>query len=151
MGILSNLGDFEMKHIGIVLLSFFYLFGGDYHDIDWALDYRDAIKEAKSSKKSVMVLITSKYCKWCKKLKRETLSNDIVIDRVNREFVAVEVRRGAKNYPYRHLRARVVPTIYFLYNNGKPIMRPVRGYWSVENFLSYLDDAQRRMARKRKD
>ncbi len=123
------------------------LFSDSYKEIDWSIDYRDAIHTAQTSNKPIMVLITSQRCKWCKKLKLETLSDEVIIDRLNDNFVTLEVTRGQKTYPYRHLRARVVPTIYFLTKNGKPIIRPVRGYWGVENFNSYLDDVKRRLSK----
>jgi len=42
------------------------------------------------------------------------------------------------------LKVRAVPTIYFIDSEGDPIMKPVVGYWDIENFQSYLDDAERK-------
>lgn len=133
----------------LLLLSFLQSSESSYKDIDWSINYRDAIKTAQHKNRPVMVLITSKRCKWCKKLKYETLSNEAIIDRLNDNFVTVEIDRYKRNYPYKRLRVRVVPTIYFLDKNGKPLMRPVIGYWSAENFNSYLDDVERRLKRRR--
>ncbi len=122
--------------------------GGEYDDIDWGVDYNDAVKIGEKSNKPIMVLITSKRCKWCNKLKSKTLSDDTIIERLNASFSTVEVTRKEDDYPYKKLRARAVPTIYFLGKDGKPLMRPVVGYWNIENFNSYLDDAER-LAKKR--
>jgi thioredoxin-related protein len=121
------------------------LFGNsaDFEDINWNADYEEAINIAKIDKKPTMVLITSTRCKWCKKMKEKTLSNENIIGRLNSKFSTVEVTRKSDEYPEDVLRARAVPTIYFLDTDGKPMMRPVVGYWNVENFQSYLDDAEK--------
>jgi thioredoxin-related protein len=132
----------------LTLLFPVLIFGGDYEDIDWEVDYSDAIKVAKYQNKPVMVLITTKRCKWCKKLKNRTLSNDTIIGKLNSNFVAVEVTRRKDDYPYKKLRARAVPTIYFLDANGKPLMKPVIGYWNIKNFNSYIKFATRKAIKK---
>ena len=121
-----------------------FSFAGEYDDIELKIDYDEAISIGKIEGKPVMVLITSKRCKWCKKFKKKTFSDDKIINRLNENFSVVEVTRKKDDYPYKKLRARAVPTIYFLNSNGKPFMRPVIGYWNIENFNSYLSDAERK-------
>lgn len=133
------------KLVIITTLLFTFAYGGDYEDIEWSFDYEEAVQTGLKQDKPIMVLITSKRCKWCKKFKAKTLSNDKIINRLNNDFITVEVTRKKDDYPYKKLRARAVPTIYFINKNGKPVMRPVIGYWSIENFNSYLDDAQRKI------
>jgi len=132
------------KLLLILVILFTYSQAGEYDDIDLKIDYEEAVEIGQIDKKPIMILITSKRCKWCKKLKKKTLSNDKIINRLNENFSVVEVTRKKDDYPYKKLRARAVPTIYFLGSNGKPFMRPIIGYWNVENFSSYLDDAERR-------
>jgi thioredoxin-related protein len=138
------------KFFFILLISSMTLFSGDYEDINWESDFSDALKSAKFQSKPTMVLITTKRCKWCKKMKRKTLGNEEVIGRLNSNFVTVEVTRRVDDYPYKELRARAVPTIYFLSAEGKPLMRPVIGYWNVENFLSYINRAEKQAMRSEK-
>jgi len=130
----------------LLLLPFivFLSYGGEYDDIDLKVDFEEAVDIGKVENKPIMVLITSKRCKWCKKFKKRTLSDDKIINRLNDKFEVVEVTRKKDDYPYKKLRARAVPTIYFLNSDGKPFMRPVIGYWNIENFNSYLNDAERR-------
>jgi thioredoxin-related protein len=134
----------------LLFLTSIALFAGDYEDIEWELDYKDATKVANYQNKPIMVLITTKRCKWCKKMKHKTLSDDSVISRLNENFVTVEVTRREDDYPYKELRARAVPTIYFLSAEGKKIMRPVMGYWNVENFMSYIGKAEKEAMRSSK-
>ncbi len=120
------------------------LHGGTYKDIEWNNDYNDAIASAEVKNRPIMVLITSPQCKWCNKMKHSTLSDDEVIARLNSKFIIVEITKGEGDYPQSVLKARAVPTIYFIDNDGDPIMKPVVGYWDIENFKSYLDDAERK-------
>ena len=136
----------------VILLAIIFLFSyaGDYEDIDFKIDFEEAIEIGQIENKPTMVLITSKRCKWCKKLKTRTLSNDKIINRLNDKFTVVEVRRKQDDYPHKKLRARAVPTTYFVDFQGKPFMRPIIGYWNTENFSSYLDKAERKFKRLKK-
>ena len=142
-----------MKYILSFLLFFSLstLSGADFYDINWEDSYKEALAEAKIQNKYVMVLITSKRCKWCKKLKRYTLTNDAVVNRLNDKFISVELTRKRDDYPQKELRARAVPTTYFLDADGNKIMnRPVIGYWNVRNYLSQLDVVDYQIQRKEK-
>jgi len=138
------------KFLFLLPIIVFLSYGGEYDDVDLKIDFEEAVEMGKIENKPVMVLITSTRCKWCKKFKKKTLSNDKIINRLNDKFSVVEVTRKKDDYPYKKLRARAVPTIYFVGADGKPFMRPVIGYWNIENFDSYLDDAERRFKRSKK-
>ena len=60
----------------------------------WSEDYRSAMAAAKNGGKAVYVLITAPDCRWCRKFKRTTLTDDAVRKRLERLAVGVEVYRG---------------------------------------------------------
>ena len=122
------------------------LFGSE---INWAKDYDTAIKQAKKEHKRVMLLITSETCKWCRKLEATTLKDFKVVDRLNRDYISIEVTRNKDEYPTQFM-AKVVPITYFLDNDEEVIMRGVMGYWSSEDYLSIMDDVDRYYKRKLK-
>jgi protein disulfide-isomerase len=132
------------KIIGLTIIFSFTLFGATYKDIEWSSDYVDAVTSSEIKHRPVMVLVTSPQCKWCNKFKNTTLSDDEVVARLNAKFITVELTKGESNYPQNILKVRAVPTIYFIDSDGDPIMKPVVGYWDIENFQSYLDDAERK-------
>ncbi len=117
-------------------------------ELSWADSYADAVAKAKAENKNVLVLISKDRCRWCKKLKTTTLQDEAVVARVERGYVAVEVTRGVDDYP-EYLKAKMVPMSYFLYPDGSLIMRGVAGYWSTEDYMSFLDDVDYKIKKQR--
>jgi len=115
--------------------------------LNWADSYADAIAKAKSENKNVMLLITTHTCRWCRKLESETLVDESVTARLNRDYISVHVTRGEDEYP-ESLNAPGVPATYFLNAEGEPIIKRVMGYWNVEDYSSFLDDVDYKLGRK---
>jgi thioredoxin-related protein len=82
-----------------------------YDQVSWANSYEEALEEAKILDKRVMVLITTQQCKWCKRLKKKTLRNKKLVERINDQYVSVQVTRDVDKYP-KFLRAKVVPSTH---------------------------------------
>ncbi len=134
-----------MRKIFISLcLSFFSLYGAE---LNWAKSYEEAMQKAFQQNKNVMLLVTTKRCRWCRKLESTTLQDEGVINRLEKDYISVHVTRGKDDYPS-HLKASGVPTTFFLDVNGQPIIKKVVGYWNVEDYLSFLDDVDYKLGRK---
>lgn len=134
-----------MKKILILLsLSLFSLYGAD---LDWAGSYKEAIAKATEQKKSVMLLVTTETCRWCRKLESTTLKDDNVVARLQKDYVSVHVTRDVDDYPC-HLKVKGVPTTFFLDVSGKPIIKKVVGYWNAEDYFSFLDDVDYKLGKK---
>ncbi|MDH5464955.1 MAG: thioredoxin family protein [Thiovulaceae bacterium] len=136
-----------MKKTALILLLFLGFVQANV--LTKATSYDAALAQAIKEKKNLMVLITTENCKYCKKMKRTTFAIPKVIERIEKSYIFVEVTRFKDKYP-RSLKAIGVPTTYFLYNNGTPIMRGVLGYWNSIDFLSFMDDADRKIVKKDK-
>jgi len=137
--------EYPMKKILIILcINVFTLFGAE---LNWAGSYKEAIIKAKTENKNVMLLITTKSCRWCKKLESETLSDNSIVSRMNKDYISIHVTRGEGGYP-EELVATGVPASYFLNSDGKPIIKKVLGYWNVEDYHSFLDDVDYKLGRK---
>lgn len=117
-------------------------------EINWVEEYDEAIDKAKRENKNVMLLITSTTCRWCRKLEATTLKDESVVTRINKDYIAVHVTRNFDDYPA-YLEAKAVPATYFLDTKGQPIIRKVMGYWNVEDYLSFLDDVDYKLGRKK--
>ena len=119
----------------IILLS-----SGLFADIQWQKDIPTAMKMAKEQNKIVMLYVEGRHCKWCRKMKRRTLSNSEVKKRLN-SFILVKVfkenREAIKDLP----QVRFVPTVFFL-TPKKEIIQTVTGYFEVADFLSYINDVE---------
>jgi len=134
-----------MQKIFILLcLSFFSLYAAE---LEWAHSYKEAVQKAIKQNKNVMLLVTTKTCRWCRKLESTTLRDESVIKRLRKGYVSVHVTRDVDDYP-EHLKARGVPTTFFLDVNGKPIIKKVMGYWNVEDYMSFMDDVDYKLGKK---
>ncbi|MFA6760292.1 MAG: thioredoxin family protein [Sulfuricurvum sp.] len=122
-----------MRFLVGVLLSVSLLFS-----LDWPSDYDDALTEAKSEKKEIYLFVSSQYCPYCERFKKEVLSQKEVIDRLKRSYVLLHLSRDFDDIP-EHIETKPVPRHYFLDEDGNVIYTTI-GARSVEGFYEMLDE-----------
>ncbi len=132
-----------MKNILLLFISVTFLYATP---LSWYKDFDKAKQEAQLDNKVIYALITTKTCKWCKKLKKTTLKKRPISKRLKGGYVLLELTRGEKNYP-ENLKAKMVPMNYFLTPDGR-ILYSIPGYWGEEDFMSILDDVDRKFHRQ---
>ncbi len=95
-------------------------------ELAWKKDIATAFDKATKDNKVVMVMVEGKHCRWCKKMKHRTLSDDSVVKRLE-SYIVVKVMRedadAVKDLP----QINGVPTIFFLKANKK-VLKSVVGY-----------------------
>jgi len=128
-----------MKKIILSIL----LFTGAVFALDWSKDINTALETAKKEHKSIMVMVEGEHCRWCKKMKGRTLSDNKVEKRLEK-FVVVKVMREDGNAMAKLPPVEGVPTIFFMKSN-KAIIEEVIGYFNVEDFISYIDDVEKKV------
>ncbi|HFS85171.1 MAG TPA: thioredoxin family protein [Epsilonproteobacteria bacterium] len=110
-------------------------------ELVWQQDVPTAVAKAKAEQKNIVLIVEATYCKWCKKLKRETLSDAQVIRRLQ-NYVLVKVRRcdkeAMKILPSQHYAA---PTTFFMTPELETIEKAI-GYFNAQDFLSYINDVE---------
>lgn len=119
------------------------VYGAELH---WERNLQSAFEKASETHRPLMVLIESRSCHWCKKMKRHTLKDEAVARRLEK-FVLARVDRDdseSNSLPY----ARYVPTIYFMTSGGK-ILERVTGYFDIPDFKSWIDDAEAKLGAER--
>ena len=124
-----------------LLLSIFIL-SGTLLAVDWVKDIDTALELAKKEHKNVMVMVEGEHCRWCKKMKGRTLTDDAVEKRLEK-FVVVKVMREDGNAMAKLPPVEGVPTIFFM-KDDKAIMEKVVGYFNVEDFISYINDVEKK-------
>jgi len=127
------------KIIAIVLLCVVSLYSAE---LQWEKDLEIAFTKAQKENRVVMVLVETDYCRWCKKMKTQTLQDKEVAKELE-EFVLVRVDRDkvkADYIPY----AKYIPTIYFI-SKDKEIIEQITGYFGVLDFKSWIDDVRKEM------
>ncbi len=121
----------------------------DVWAISWNNDLKAALKEAKESRKPVMVDFYTKWCKWCKELDRNTYS-DSRVNELSAYFICVKV--DTEEYPAiaDKYNIRGYPTVAFLNHNGSVDSR-LMGYRTPEAFTKIMDSVLEKMGISRKD
>jgi len=105
-------------------------------------DFAEAKRLAQQEGKVIYLLITTPGCRWCRKFERTTLADAAVQKRLSSMAVTVEVLRGSGGYPA-GLKASMVPMHYFLAPDETVLVK-MPGYWGSEDFMSILDDVERK-------
>ncbi len=117
------------------------------NELVWQKDITTAFEKAKKENKIVMVMVEGKHCRWCKKMKHRTLSDDSVVKRLESYIVVKVMREDAdaiKDLP----QINGVPTIFFMKENKK-VLKSVVGYYDVYDFTSYINDIEQKVPPKR--
>jgi len=113
--------------------------------LDWSKDLNTAFSKARKSHKTVMVFVEGEYCRWCKKLKLRTLSNDKVEKRLAK-YVVVKVMREDEKAMKTLPEIEGVPTVFFM-TEKKQVLETAVGYWDAMDFISYIDDVEQKVKR----
>lgn len=111
--------------------------------IRWASSFEAALREAKATRRPLMVDFYTDWCGWCKKLDAETYTDARVVAQA-RSFVSVKVnaeREGAQLA--RQYRVSSYPNIVFMNENGLVIDR-FAGYLPGEGFAAAMGNVRAR-------
>ncbi len=99
-----------------------------------------ALEKAGKEDKIIMIKATSEHCHYCKKMDREVLVEDEVVQALQKDFIAVSVDVGKTTLPL-GLKADMTPTFFFIDKDKKMIKR-IPGSWNKEDFLEILKEAK---------
>jgi thioredoxin-related protein len=111
--------------------------------LDWAKDLDSALATAQKEHKNIMVMVEGEHCRWCKKMKGRTLSDENVEKRLEK-FVVVKVMREDGTAMAKLPPVEGVPTIFFMKPN-KAVIQEVLGYEDVSDFNATLNDVDKRL------
>lgn len=123
--------------LGLLLLS------STLFSVEWVKNIDEALHLAQQEHKNIMVLVEGENCRWCKKMKHRTLSDEGVEKRL-KKFVAVKVMREDGDAMSVLPPVQGVPTIFFMKEN-KAVIEEIIGYFNVEDFISYIDDVEKKV------
>jgi thioredoxin-related protein len=131
--------------------------------ISQVLSFEEALEEADSEDKKIIVDIYTDWCGWCKKMDRDVYENKKVKKIIDKSFVVVKLdAEGMNKIKYNgnvytetdlavYFEASGYPTTVFLEPDGKIIeykynsysMKNLPGYFNAEEFrkmLKYIRD-----------
>ncbi len=111
--------------------------------LEWSKGLDSALATAQKEHKNVMVMVEGEQCRWCKKMESHTLS-DKGIEQKLAKYVLVKAMRNDVNIMSKLPKVHGVPTIFFMKPN-KQILEEVVGYFDVPDFISYINDVEKKV------
>ncbi len=104
-------------------------------------DEKKILKDAKESKKAVIIEATSPTCYYCKKMKREVIDSKDIKDILSKNYILVEVNVDRSKLPfnlkkeYKH----ITPSFFFLSSSGE-FIASYPGSWNKSDFKMILNE-----------
>jgi thiol:disulfide interchange protein len=99
------------------------------------LNYDKALVKAKDSKKIVMIDFTAEWCGWCKKLDKDTFTDEKVQKLLTDKAVAIKVDADENKDLVKKYKVNGLPCLVFLNGEGKEVGR-VEGYLDAKDFYA---------------
>ena len=99
--------------------------------------YEDALKVSNEENKTIMIKMTARHCKYCKKMDKNVLSDKEVISALAKDFISVEIDVDNDKIPL-DLNRTMTPTFIFV-NKNENIVKKVVGSWNKKDFLDILN------------
>ncbi|MDA7578318.1 thioredoxin domain-containing protein [Flavobacteriales bacterium] len=133
-----------MKKLLLILLCLPFIGFGQSQEISWEEDLFSAFNLASLSNKIIMIEFMAEWCPPCKRMEKETFSNDRVINKSN-EFIFVKVdvdkhqdiakeyKRNAKKYG-----GIGIPNILFI-DKDKNIVYQTVGFLNANQLITVMD------------
>ncbi len=100
--------------------------------------YKEAVAAAGKSGKPIMLVISSHSCYYCDLFNSATLSKELVIKALNRDYVSTVVYPDEGEYVPQGLLTGATPTIWFLMPDGEPMLDPIMGAVDEKEFIKIL-------------
>jgi len=101
-------------------------------------DYEEGIQFAKKVNRPIIIAFFSEKCRYCKLMKKDTLSDLEVVKALNGKFVSIKVDVNRNGDLARMYRATYLPTIWFMTPQEEGIGRLI-GYRSPHDFIAVLE------------
>ncbi len=98
------------------------------------------INESKERNLPVFLYFRSETCYWCIVFEKESLSDEMVIDILNKNFVLISIDPLKQKKVAANLNVYSSPYMIFFDWNGGEILR-IPGYVKIEDFLAKLNEA----------
>jgi len=135
--------------LGLLTSSFTSLEEGELKWLDWNTGYKKGMKE----NKIILVDAYTEWCGWCKRMDKDTYSNQDIVKKINKHFIPIKFNPelqqtyyiDSASYSGRELHAMLskgqntgYPTTYFLIPSIRKLyINP--GYEDAEKFNNTLD------------
>jgi len=119
----------------VILISFYFFACGKVvpKSINWAANFDEASKMAKSQNKNMIVDFYTDWCKWCKKMADSTFTDTSVI-RFSMDYVFFRTNAEKDTALAEKYKVNGYPTVILVNSSGQEIDR--LGYAPAPDFIS---------------
>jgi thioredoxin-related protein len=104
---------------------------------------KSSLLKSKREQKPLMVLVTAEHCKYCAKMKRDTLDNQEVKDNLE-GFLFAKVDKTSVDAQKYLPKTRYTPTVYFI-SKDFHVVNTVKGYLNAYDFNMWIDDTRTKL------
>jgi len=130
-----------MKIFTKLLFLALSIFTLNANELKHADSYADALEKGIAQNKSVVLFAHSPFCPWCRKMEAETLSDNEVIEYLNKNFIFVTVdlslSMDIEDVPAKFL-PEGTPTTYVIDPKTQELLYSLRGFKNKKSFLGRL-------------
>lgn len=100
-------------------------------------EYQDSLIMAEEQNKKILIIFTSDYCSWCKKLK-ETLSDPTVVENLNNYIICYVNMKDLENKDLiKKHNVKSIPDIFIL-DKKENIIKHHVGYQNKNQLMNWL-------------
>jgi len=109
--------------------------------LSWYSHIDNALESAQKSHKNLIVMVGEASCRWCKKMKERTLTDEKVKEKMS-EYILVSVKRSDKA-EVAHVPEfdGSIPSFFFMKDNEE-VYDSVIGYFKADDFLRYMNEIE---------
>ena len=110
-------------------------------NLSWHTNVKEALKLAKIEDKNVIIMVGEDDCRWCIKMKTNTLT-DMRIQEHMKEYILISIKRSDKEaVSYVPEFDGNIPSFFFMTNSAE-IIEPIVGYFKPNDFLQYIQEIE---------
>lgn len=108
-------------------------------NIKWVYNYREGLRQAKTSGQAAMLFFTADWCPPCVELKKHVFTDARVVA-ASKPLVNILIDVDQHRQLMKKYRVRGIPAIFFLNANGDTVAR-FSGARNVKNFVKQMQAA----------
>lgn len=104
-------------------------------------NYAKALGAAQKENKPIFMLFYTKQCRWCIKLKKNTLKDKKLLSRLNKEYITLLLNKNSDEYPS-SFQVDAVPKVYITNKDGEEFTSITGYHQHPRDYLKWFDYVQ---------